>query len=79
MKYIPRNLLAVVCAVLALGLLLPSQALAEVRNSKQTGRPNIILFLVDDMGWQDTSVPFHDEVTDFNRRLPIRTSNFATN
>jgi len=29
--------------------------------------PNIILFLVDDMGWQDTSVPFHDEVTDLNR------------
>lgn len=30
-------------------------------------RPNIILFLVDDMGWQDTSVPFHSEVTDLNR------------
>lgn len=24
-------------------------------------KPNIILFLVDDMGWQDTSVPFHRE------------------
>ena len=22
-------------------------------------RPNIVLFLVDDMGWQDTSVPFY--------------------
>jgi arylsulfatase A-like enzyme len=30
--------------------------------------PNILLFLVDDMGWQDTSVPFHTEVTPFNRR-----------
>ena len=30
--------------------------------------PNIILFLVDDMGWQDTSVPFHEVVTPFNRR-----------
>src|SRR3712207_528538 len=29
-------------------------------------RPNIILFLVDDMGWQDTSVPFHDTKTRFN-------------
>ncbi len=29
-------------------------------------RPNIILFLVDDMGWQDTSVPFHTERTAFN-------------
>ena len=31
-------------------------------------RPNIILFLVDDMGWQDTSVPFHREVTELNRQ-----------
>lgn len=28
--------------------------------------PNIILFLVDDMGWQDTSVPFYHERTPFN-------------
>jgi len=28
--------------------------------------PNIILFLVDDMGWQDTSVPFWTERTSFN-------------
>ncbi len=26
--------------------------------SKKEPKPNIILFLVDDMGWQDTSVPF---------------------
>ena len=24
----------------------------------QSQKPNIIFFLVDDMGWQDTSVPF---------------------
>lgn len=28
--------------------------------------PNIILFFVDDMGWQDTSVPFWEERTHFN-------------
>jgi arylsulfatase A-like enzyme len=30
--------------------------------------PNIIVFFVDDMGWQDTSVPFWNKVTDFNKR-----------
>lgn len=30
--------------------------------------PNIILFLVDDMGWQETSVPFYKEETPLNRR-----------
>lgn len=29
-------------------------------------RPNIVFFLVDDMGWQDTSVEFHAERTPFN-------------
>lgn len=31
-------------------------------------QPNIILFLVDDMGWQDTSVPFWTAETPFNKR-----------
>ncbi|WP_143307093.1 sulfatase [Chitinophaga vietnamensis] len=31
-------------------------------------RPNIIVFLVDDMGWQDTSVPFWDQLTALNKR-----------
>lgn len=29
-------------------------------------RPNIVFFLVDDMGWQDTSVEFHSSRTPFN-------------
>ena len=29
----------------------------------RAGPPNIVLFLVDDMGWQDTSVQFHTERT----------------
>ena len=37
-------------------------------HSLAADRPNIVLFLVDDMGWQDTSVPFHSEITPFNRR-----------
>ncbi|MDO5608682.1 MAG: sulfatase [Capnocytophaga sp.] len=34
----------------------------------QNDRPNIILFMVDDMGWQDTSVPFWTEKTPLNER-----------
>lgn len=30
--------------------------------------PNIVLFLVDDLGWQDTSIPFWKEKTPFNDR-----------
>lgn len=33
-----------------------------------SSRPNIIMILVDDMGWQDTSVPFWDNLTPFNQR-----------
>lgn len=35
---------------------------------KDESRPNIILFMVDDMGWQDTSVPFWKEKTPFNKQ-----------
>ncbi len=36
--------------------------------SNDTGtKPNVIIFLVDDMGWQDTSVPFWTQQTAFNR------------
>ncbi len=31
-------------------------------------KPNIVFFFVDDMGWQDTSLPFHTETTDLNRQ-----------
>lgn len=38
--------------------------------SQISQHPNIIMFLVDDMGWQDTSVPFYNnELTSLNRRF----------
>lgn len=33
---------------------------------KANAKPNIIIFLVDDMGWQDTSLPFWKEKTKLN-------------
>lgn len=30
-------------------------------------QPNIIFFLVDDMGWEDTSLPFWDSITPLNK------------
>lgn len=35
----------------------------------QNAQPNIIVFLVDDMGWQDCSVPFWDRTTPLNTRF----------
>ncbi|MDD4198939.1 MAG: sulfatase [Paludibacter sp.] len=34
--------------------------------AQSPSQPNIIVFLVDDMGWQDTSVPFHSSRTPLN-------------
>ncbi len=43
--------------------------LAGCKSEKESAiRPNIIMFMVDDMGWQDTSVPFWKEKTPFNLR-----------
>ena len=36
---------------------------------KAQKRPNIIFFLVDDMGWQDTSVPFWVSITTQNKKF----------
>lgn len=48
---------------LMLGSVLPAAALAQTAQ-----RPNIIFFLVDDMGWNESSVPFWKERTALNDR-----------
>lgn len=48
--------------------LLPLSALALSSVAQTQERPNIIFFLVDDMGWQETSVPFYRERTPLNDR-----------
>ncbi len=48
-------------------LLSGAMSVSAQQNPVRSGRPNIILFLVDDMGWQDCSVPFWTKSTDFNK------------
>ena len=35
--------------------------------AQESVKPNIIFFFIDDMGWQDTSVPFYKEKTKLNK------------
>lgn len=49
-------------------MMLASLLAAAVAATTIEERPNVVVFIVDDMGWQDTSVPFHAEVTPFNER-----------
>lgn len=48
-------------------LLVFSSSTLSVKKESPSDKPNIILFFVDDMGWQDTSVPFWTEKTALNR------------
>lgn len=54
--------------LLALGLGLAAGTLTALGQGAPTKRPNILLFLVDDLGWQDTSVPFYSARTPLNDR-----------
>jgi arylsulfatase A-like enzyme len=49
---------------IGLGLVTTSLCLSSF--AKEQEKPNIIFFMVDDMGWQDTSVPFWKQKTHFN-------------
>jgi len=51
-------------------ILLGEILLGEARphDKPPVARPNVIIFLVDDMGWQETSVPFHRTRTPLNQR-----------
>ncbi len=50
----------------SISAILAASSLVACSESK-VEQPNIILFLVDDMGWQDTSLPFHSDTTMWNR------------
>lgn len=59
-----------------LTLLSASAAVALHAEEKQ---PNIILFLVDDMGWQDCSEPFHTDTTMWNHNFETPNMERLTN
>ena len=60
-----KNLLAL------LGIAPVLSSLHAVADNRPDPRPNIIFFLVDDMGWQDTSLPFWTEKTMYNERTNV--------
>lgn len=47
----------------------PLAGISCLQAAQPDNRPNIILFLVDDMGWQDTSVPFWHQRTASNDKF----------
>ena len=52
---------------LTISLLGAAVATATIASAAPAKRPNILLFMVDDMGWQDTSLPFGPDTTHYNR------------
>ena len=52
--------------LLLLFLFLFSAITIAQEKKDNTVKPNVIVFLVDDMGWQDTSLPFYKEKTKWN-------------
>lgn len=60
------------CALMIYGSFLALLATGCAQQGQHEDRyqapPNIVFFFVDDMGWQDTSVPFHTEVTALNEK-----------
>lgn len=63
-----RILLAAVAALLIIGVLPASCTRAVTLDGDGDPPPNVILFIVDDLGWQDISLPLGPELTYQNRQ-----------
>ena len=56
------------CVALLTSLLFSGAVFAQASKKQTQSRPNIIVFLVDDMGWMDTSLAFGDSIMPLNKR-----------
>ena len=66
-EYKPKNTKKMDKRILLPLAILPAFQAGNVQAADQLAkRPNIILFMVDDMGWEDTSLPFWTEKTHYN-------------
>jgi arylsulfatase A-like enzyme len=54
------------CKTILLHLFFVTGPIISQKEQSDVSRPNIIVFLADDMGWQDSSVPFYKEKTKWN-------------
>lgn len=63
----PLYLSVFVSSLASLPVSATARTLPTGKQIEATTPPNIILFLVDDMGWQDTSLPFWTQRTKYNR------------
>ncbi|MBW8041213.1 MAG: sulfatase-like hydrolase/transferase [Planctomycetes bacterium] len=69
MKSLSRRIFLKTTAAVGTGISILSST--QAKNSiapEKSKKPNIVFFFVDDMGWQDTSEPFHTEITKLNQR-----------
>ncbi len=63
-----RRFIKQTCALGASAFLAENLFAPKICGAEKARKPNIIFFLVDDMGWQDTSEQFHTEPTSLNQR-----------
>ncbi|MFI4862442.1 MAG: sulfatase [Phycisphaerales bacterium JB063] len=66
MRYLLLGILLLTATACAPQQVSADRGAADKRSPRPLARPNIVLFLVDDMGWQDTSVQFGPARTFWN-------------